>query len=162
MDRPVYSRRVVGCLILTLMPSILVVGLFFLTGMFMLVFKAFGLRAVDPQIAEPTSWFSIVVTLLFSFPILVLLCRALYGAVIYVRTGRTVRIVTWRALLPASVILGLPGLVFSVLGLFGVINVPLSYVPWSLGACTLLLLWRKGQALGSGPVEVRSERDSLD
>ena len=90
MDSPLYTRKGAGCLILTLAPSILVVGMFFVVGLFMLVFKGFGIRSVDPAYAEPTSWWSILVTLGFSFPILVLLVRALYGAVIYVRTVKSV------------------------------------------------------------------------
>ena len=149
MDRRTDPKRTAGCLILMLVPMVLVNIIFFSSGLFMLTIKVFGLTAVDPALIDEvsSSWFSIIVTLAFSFPLLVVIVRALYISIVFRVTGRRLKLVTWKLLLPASVFLGFPGLVFSLMAVLGLIAVPLDYVPWAVAGSLVLVtgpvvLWR--------------------
>ncbi len=135
------DRRAAGCLTAVLIPSVLVTLLFFVVGMFGVFTKLAGREPAASSFEEPESigWFSVIVTLFFSFPILLVLVRALYASIVYLKNGKKIRIVTWKTIAPASVLLGVPGLVFIFLGLLGILNVDLMTLPWAL-AGTLLLI----------------------
>jgi len=135
------SRRTAGCMIAVLAPAVLVVALFFAIGIFMLVMKLAGKTPGEHafESAGAPGWYAIIVTLLFSTPILLVLGRALYGSIVFIKSGKRIPLVPWKILVPASLILAVPGLVFIILGLAGVIQVKITLLPWALVGVLILL-----------------------
>ncbi|MBW2263588.1 MAG: hypothetical protein JRG91_16625 [Deltaproteobacteria bacterium] len=142
METEIRSRKAAGCLVAALVPAVLVVALIFASGLFMLTFKFFGLASVNAQTTQRLAedWYSIIVSLTFSFPFLVVLTRALHAAIVYTATGRKIPLVTWKLVMPASILLGLPGLAFCIMALGGMIPVDASTAIWGLAGSLILVL----------------------
>ncbi len=142
METEIRNRKAAGCLAAALVPAVLVVALIFASGLFMLAFRVFGLADVDAETTQrlAADWFSIVVTLAFGFPMLVVLARALHASIVYAAAGRRIPLVTWKLLLPAAVILGLPGVAFSFMALGGMIPVDAPTAIGGLAGSLMLVL----------------------
>jgi len=135
------GRRTAGCLIAVLAPAVLVTLFFLALGLFSLVLAVFKIGHPDPAMGESrgSSLFAGIAITLFSLPLAIVLGRALYGAVLFAVKGRRIPLVTWKTVLPASLLLGLPALVIAGLGLFGVIQIDLKWIPFALVGALLLL-----------------------
>jgi len=135
------GRRTAGCLIAVLAPAVLVTFLFLALGLFSLVLAVLDLGPRDPGMDQTrgSSLFAGIAITLFSLPLAIVLGRALYGAVVFAVKGRRIPLVTWKTVLPASLLLGVPVLVIAALGLLGVIPIALKWIPFALAGAFLLL-----------------------
>lgn len=135
------GRRTAGCFIALLVPAVLVTFLFLGLGLFSLVLAVFRIGPQDPAMGESrgSSLFAGIAITLFSLPLAVVLGRALYGAVVYAVKGKRIPLVTWKTVLPASLLLGIPVVVIAVLGLLGIIPIALKWIPFALLGAFLLL-----------------------
>lgn len=135
------GRGSAGCLIAVLAPAALVTLLFLALGLLSLALALFNIGPRDPATGtgRGSSLFAGIAITLFSLPLTVVLGRALYGALVFAIKGKRIPLVTWKTVLPASLLLGVPVVVFAVLGLLGIIPIALKWIPFALVGAFLLL-----------------------
>lgn len=151
------SRLGLGCLLCLLAPAALLATGFVLLGLTVglgSLLGAFDRSAAQFGTSPPSAW-SVVPLLLFALPIALVLVRATWAVVVRLRSGRRVPLLNSTVLLPAALLLGLPGLAAAV---WAVASGGLAMLPraaWATVGALLVLsspwvVWRLRQAKGTG------------
>lgn len=124
-----------GCLLALLVPPTLVAVVFVGLGLFGF-YRSFaggpGKSGGDPG--------SALLILGFTLPILLVLGGALSAVIVRMRSGRRLPLVSWKLLVPASLLLGVPGLCFGLLSMIGVIDTESPFVGIGTGGAVFLIV----------------------
>jgi len=147
------SRLGLGCLLCLLAPAALLAVGFVLLGLTVglgALLGAFDASSSEFGTQPPSAW-SVLPVVLFGLPIALVLGRATWAVGVRLRSGRRVPLLTPGVLLPAALLLGLPGIAAAVWAVVNGGAAALPRVAWAVAGAALVLCspWIVGRLRGA-------------